>query len=53
MITKVIRNGKEIEYLANEKYYDFNYQYLNFLQKPFLFQKVRKNFNKKKIYIMI
>jgi len=35
----VIRDGKEIFYIANEKYYDFNYQYLNFLQKPFVFKR--------------
>lgn len=42
MITTVLRNGKEIEYLAKEKYYDFNYQYLNFLQKPFIYKRVCK-----------
>ena len=34
VFSKVIRNGKEVEYIANNKYYDFNYQYVNFMQKP-------------------
>ena len=31
----VVRNGKEITYLAENKYYDFNFQFLNFLTKLF------------------
>ena len=36
----VVRNGKEITYLAENKYYDFNFQFLNFLTKPVKLQKV-------------
>lgn len=34
LYSKVIRNKKEVEYIGNNKYYDFNYQYVNFLKKP-------------------
>lgn len=32
--SKVIRNGKEVSYITYGKYYDFNYQYTNFLASP-------------------
>lgn len=32
--TKIIRNGREIGYVQKTKNYDFNYQYLNFLNNP-------------------
>merc|ERR1712110_102521 len=28
--TKVVRNKTEVEYIGNNKYYDFNFQYINF-----------------------
>ncbi|CAF1008830.1 unnamed protein product [Brachionus calyciflorus] len=37
--TKVIRDGKEVAYLANNKFYDFNNQYYNFLNKPVTLKK--------------
>ncbi|CAF1012278.1 unnamed protein product [Brachionus calyciflorus] len=37
--TTVVRDGKEVAYLANNKYYDFNYQYYNFLNKPVTLKK--------------
>ena len=40
LYTTLIRNGQEIAYLANNKYYDFNYQYYNFLSKPISIQPV-------------
>ena len=40
LYTTLIRNGQEIAYLANNKYYDFNYQYYNFLSKPISIQQV-------------
>ncbi len=42
MFSKIIRDNKEIEYIANNKYYDFNYQYTNFLQKPVVLKRVIK-----------
>lgn len=30
----VVRDGKEVDYIANNKYYNFNYQYYNFLNNP-------------------
>lgn len=38
--TSVIRDGREVDYLVNNKYYDFNYQYYNFLKRPLKLQKV-------------
>ncbi len=40
LYTKIIRNNQEIGYLANNKYYDFNYQYINYLQQPIKLKKV-------------
>jgi len=40
VFSKIVRDNKEIEYVANNKYYDFNYQYTNFLQKPVVIKKV-------------
>ena len=31
LYTTIVRDGKEVAYLANNKYYNFNYQYYNFL----------------------
>lgn len=39
--TSVVRNGKEIAYIANNKYYDFNYQYYNFLTNPVVVKRVK------------
>ena len=37
--TKIIRNGKAIDYLFNAESFDFNYQFENRLSKPIqLFQ---------------
>jgi len=40
VFSKIVRDNKEIEYVANNKYYDFNYQYTNFLQKPVVLKRV-------------
>ena len=40
LYTTLIRDGKEIAYLANNKYYDFNYQYYNFLSTPVILKQV-------------
>ena len=40
VFSKVVRNGREVEFIANNKYYDFNYQYINFLQKPVIMRRV-------------
>jgi dopamine beta-monooxygenase len=32
--SKIIRNGQEVEYLVNNKYYDFKYQFYNFNENP-------------------
>ena len=32
--TKIIRNGRAIEYLFNAESFNFNYQFRNLLQKP-------------------
>ena len=32
--TSIIRDGKEVDFLANNTYFDFNYQYYNFLRNP-------------------
>ncbi len=29
--SKVVRNNKEISFIGDNKYYDFNYQYINYL----------------------
>ncbi len=29
----MVRDGKEVEFIANNKYYDSGYQYVNFLTK--------------------
>jgi hypothetical protein len=34
LYTTIVRDGKEVAYLANNKYYNFNYQYYNFLTTP-------------------
>lgn len=38
--SSVIRNGSEIAFIANNKNYDFNYQYFNFLSTPISFKRV-------------
>lgn len=38
-IQNYVRDGKEIEYIANNKYYDNEYQYINFLQTPVIVKK--------------
>ena len=40
VFSKIVREDKEIEYVANNKYYDSNYQYTNFLQKPVVIKRV-------------
>jgi hypothetical protein len=40
VFSKVVRNGTEVEYIANNKYYSFNHQYVNFLTKPVTMRKV-------------
>jgi len=40
VFSKIVREDKEIEYVANNKYYDSNYQYTNFLQKPVVMKRV-------------
>ena len=40
--TKIIRDGKEVDFLTNNKYYDFNFQYVNFLSAPVKLKKVCK-----------
>jgi hypothetical protein len=40
VFSKVIRDGKELGYITNNRNYDFNYQYYNFLTKPFALKKV-------------
>ena len=40
MQTTIVRDGKEVAYLANNKYYNFNYQYYNFLTTPVTLKKV-------------
>lgn len=32
--SKIVRNGTEVEYVANNEYYDNAYQYINYLQNP-------------------
>lgn len=34
LYSKIIRNNTEVEYIANNKYYDFSQQYINYLPKP-------------------
>lgn len=36
----IVRNGKEVARITNNKYYDFNYQYYNFLMNPVTLKKV-------------
>ncbi len=43
--SKVIRNGTEVEYLTNGKYYNFKYQYVNYLYKPVNLYLVSCNLN--------
>jgi hypothetical protein len=43
--SKVIRNGTEVEYLTNGKYYNFKYQYVNYLYKPVNLYPVSCNLN--------
>ena len=38
--TTIIRDGKEVDYLTNNKNFDFNYQYVNFLTNPLKIKKV-------------
>ena len=40
LYTTLIRDGKEVSYLAKNKYYDFNYQYYNFLTNPVVMKPV-------------
>ena len=40
LYTTIIRDGKETAYLANNKHYNFNYQYYNFLTNPVTLKKV-------------
>ena len=40
VISRVIRDGKELGYITNNRYYDFNYQYYNFLTTPMTLKKV-------------
>jgi len=35
----VVRNGSEVEYISNNKYYNNNYQYVNYLMKPVTLKK--------------
>ncbi len=37
--SKLVRNKKEIAWIGNNKYFDFNYQYTNFLQEEVVVQK--------------
>lgn len=46
VFSKVVRNGSEVEYIANNKYYDFNYQYVNFLQRPVTLKRVKYFFSR-------
>lgn len=39
VITTVVRDGKDVEYITNNKKYDFNHQYYNFLSKPVTLKK--------------
>ena len=41
--TKIIRNGRDIGYLFNNQYYDFNYQNLYLLDTPVNITKVSKS----------
>lgn len=34
VFSKIVRNGKEVNFISNSKYYDFNYQYTEYLQNP-------------------
>lgn len=45
LYTTLIRNGTEIAYIANNRYYDFNYQYYNFLNNPVVIKQVRFSSN--------
>jgi hypothetical protein len=38
--SKLVRNGKEIADIVNNKNFDFNYQYYNFFQNHITFKKV-------------
>lgn len=37
----IVRDGKEVEYLTNNKFYDFNFQYTNFLNTPVTLKRVK------------
>jgi hypothetical protein len=40
VIVTQVRDNKEIGYIVNNKNYDFNYQYFNFLAEPIKFKRV-------------
>ena len=37
----ILRNGKEDVFLSHNKYFDFNYQYINFLKNPINLREVK------------
>jgi len=41
IFSKVVRNGSEVEYISNNKYYSFANQYYNTLPKPVTIKKVK------------
>ena len=54
----IIRDGKEIAYISNNKFYDFEFQFYNFLQEPVTLQKVSTfflidNFSNELFYIKL
>jgi hypothetical protein len=40
VIATQVRDNKEIGYIVNNRNYDFNYQYFNFLAEPIKFRRV-------------
>ena len=41
VFSKIVRNGTEIDYIANNKYFSSDYQYLNVLAKPVTLKRVK------------
>ena len=50
LYTTIVRDGKEVDYITNNKYYDFNYQNYNFLSRPLTLRKVRIEEEKRNFY---
>lgn len=41
--TVIVRNGIETEYLADDRYYNFEYQNINYLRNPIVLGPVEYN----------